>query len=103
MIERVHRNFFSHSSVNGTDVRNIIALEQQKILSGCKVLFSRIFPMGETNPHEHLLWQTCEKFGAICTNQIDEDITHVVSTSLGTEKVFLFYMHINLYSLFFDC
>lgn len=99
MLERVHRNFFSRSSINGIDVRNILASEQQKILSGCKILFSRIFPIGETNPHQHPLWQTCEKFGAICTNQIDEDITHVVANSLGTEKVFLFYIHFNSYSL----
>ncbi|ERM98721.1 hypothetical protein AMTR_s00344p00015180 [Amborella trichopoda] len=28
-----------------------------------------------------------EKFGAICTNQIDDEVTHVVAISLGTDKV----------------
>ncbi|KAJ6844115.1 RNA polymerase II C-terminal domain phosphatase-like 3 isoform X1 [Iris pallida] len=51
------------------------------------ILFSRVFPVGEANPHLHPLWQTAEQFGAKCTNQIDEQVTHVVANSLGTDKV----------------
>lgn len=69
------------------DVRNILAAEQQKILAGCRIVFSRIFPVGEANPQLHPLWQTAEQFGATCTNQIDEQVTHVVANSLGTDKV----------------
>ncbi|ERN16583.1 hypothetical protein AMTR_s00031p00210270 [Amborella trichopoda] len=58
-----------------------------KILKGCKVVFSRIFHVGFTNHHLHPLWQTAEKFGAICSNQIDDEVTHVVAISLGTDKV----------------
>ena len=71
------------------DVRNILAMEQQKILSGCRIVFSRVFPVGEANPHLHPLWQTAEEFGAVCTNQIDEHVTHVVANSLGTDKVLM--------------
>lgn len=46
-----------------------------------------MFPVGEANPHLHPLWQTAEQFGAVCTNQIDEHVTHVVANSLGTDKV----------------
>ncbi|KAJ3671817.1 hypothetical protein LUZ60_007896 [Juncus effusus] len=87
VIERIHTNFFSHKNLNEPDVRNILAGEQKKILSGCKIVFSRIFPVGEVNPHMHPLWQTAEQFGAVCTNQIDESVTHVVAHSLGTDKV----------------
>ncbi|XP_074589475.1 RNA polymerase II C-terminal domain phosphatase-like 3 isoform X1 [Curcuma longa] len=87
VIERIHQNFFSHNSLKDVDIRNILAAEQRKILAGCRIVFSRIFPVGEANPHMHPLWQTAEQFGAVCTNQIDEQVTHVVANSLGTDKV----------------
>ncbi|XP_042476530.1 RNA polymerase II C-terminal domain phosphatase-like 3 isoform X2 [Macadamia integrifolia] len=87
VIERIHQDFFLHPSLNEADVRNILAAEQRKILTGCRIVFSRIFPVGEANPHLHPLWQTAEQFGAVCTNQIDEQVTHVVANSLGTDKV----------------
>ncbi|GFS33066.1 C-terminal domain phosphatase-like 3 [Actinidia rufa] len=87
VIERIHQNFFSHPSLDEADVRNILASEQRKILAGCRIVFSRVFPVGEANPHLHPLWQTTEQFGAVCTNQIDEQVTHVVANSLGTDKV----------------
>ncbi|XVE50040.1 hypothetical protein DITRI_Ditri01bG0130000 [Diplodiscus trichospermus] len=87
VIERIHQNFFSHQNLDDVDVRNILASEQRKILSGCRIVFSRVFPVGEVNPHLHPLWQTAEQFGAVCTNQIDEHVTHVVANSLGTDKV----------------
>ncbi|KAJ8634054.1 hypothetical protein MRB53_027390 [Persea americana] len=87
VIERIHQDFFSHRSLNEVDVRNILAAEQRKILSNCRIVFSRVFPVGEANPHLHPLWQTAQQFGAVCTNQIDEQVTHVVANSLGTDKV----------------
>lgn len=87
VIQRIHQNFFAHRSIDEADVRNILATEQQKILAGCRIVFSRVFPVGEANPHLHPLWQTAEQFGAVCTSQIDEKVTHVVANSLGTDKV----------------
>ncbi|CAN4115661.1 unnamed protein product [Withania somnifera] len=87
VIQRIHQNFFAHQSIDEADVRNILATEQQKILAGCRIVFSRVFPVGEANPHLHPLWQTAEQFGAACTSQIDEQVTHVVANSLGTDKV----------------
>lgn len=90
VIENIHQNFFSEKSLDDADVRNILASEQRKILGGCRIVFSRVFPVGEASPHLHPLWQTAEQFGAVCTNQIDEQVTHVVANSLGTDKVLLF-------------
>ncbi|GMY26624.1 RNA polymerase II C-terminal domain phosphatase-like 3 isoform X3 [Fagus crenata] len=87
VIEKIHQLFFSHQSLDEADVRTILANEQRKILGGCRIVFSRVFPVGEANPHLHPLWQTAEQFGAVCTNQIDEQVTHVVANSLGTDKV----------------
>lgn len=87
VIGRIHQNFFSHPNLNDADVRSILASEQRRILVGCRIVFSRIFPVGEANPHMHPLWQSAEQFGAVCTNQIDDRVTHVVANSLGTDKV----------------
>ncbi|KAE9615698.1 hypothetical protein Lal_00017575 [Lupinus albus] len=87
VIERIHQNFFASQSLEEVDVRNILASEQRKILAGCRIVFSRVFPVGETNPHLHPLWQIAEQFGAVCTNHIDDQVTHVVANSLGTDKV----------------
>lgn len=48
-----------------------------------------MFPVTEVNPHLHPLWQTAEQFGAVCTTQIDDHVTHVVANSPGTDKVTL--------------
>jgi RNA polymerase II C-terminal domain phosphatase-like 3/4 len=68
-------------------VRSILASEQQRILAGCRIVFSRIFPVGDASPHLHPLWQTAEQFGAVCTNLVDDWVTHVVANSPGTDKV----------------
>lgn len=69
------------------DVRTILAAEQRRVLAGCCVLFSRIFPVGEAAPHMHPLWRMAEQFGAACCLNINEKVTHVVAISLGTDKV----------------
>ncbi|ERM95434.1 hypothetical protein AMTR_s00008p00248660 [Amborella trichopoda] len=86
-IEKIHQSFFSNRSLNEVDVRDIPVSEKENILKGCKVAFSRVFHVGLTNPHLHPLWQSAEQFGAICTYQIDDDVTHVVAVSLETDKV----------------
>ncbi|CAN8315958.1 unnamed protein product [Cochlearia groenlandica] len=87
VIENIHTSFFSHTSVDEADVRSLLASEQRKILAGCKIVFSRIIPVAETKPHLYPLWQTAERFGAVCTTQVDDNVTHVVTNSLGTDKV----------------
>lgn len=71
------------------DARSILAAEKRKILAGCRVVFSRIFPVGEVNPQLHPLWQLAEQFGAVCSGQVDDQVTHVVACSPGTDKVAL--------------
>ncbi|KAG6405712.1 hypothetical protein SASPL_133304 [Salvia splendens] len=87
VIEKIHGAFFARDSLEEGDVRSILACEQRKILAGCRIVFSRMFPVGEKNPQMHPLWQMAEQFGAVCTKQIDEQVTHVVANSLGTNKV----------------
>ncbi|KAH9329269.1 hypothetical protein KI387_001377 [Taxus chinensis] len=87
VIEKIHHTFFSSKLLHEVDVRDFLAAEQRKILMGCKVVFSRVFPVGEAQPHLHPLWQIAEQFGAVCKTQIDDEVTHVVALSPGTDKV----------------
>ncbi|KAL2329689.1 hypothetical protein Fmac_017270 [Flemingia macrophylla] len=87
VIERIHQIFFASQSLEEMDVRNILASEQRKILAGCRIVFSRVFPTSFQNPHLHPLWQTAEQFGAVCTTNLDEQVTHVVAHCPGTDKV----------------
>lgn len=89
VIDRIHKNFFSNKRLREVDVRAILAAEQRRVLDGCRVLFSRIFPVGEANPHLHPLWRLAEQFGASCCLHINDKVTHVVAISLGTDKVSL--------------
>lgn len=89
VIDRIHRNFFANKRLREVDVRLILAAEQRRVLAGCHVLFSRIFPVGEVNPHLHPLWRMAEQFGASCCLHINDKVTHVVAISLGTDKVSL--------------
>lgn len=87
VIEKIHYSFFSNPRLHEVDVRDILAKEQRRVLAGCKLVFSRVFPQGEIQPHLHPLWQLAEQFGAVCSIGIDDGVTHVVAISLGTEKV----------------
>jgi hypothetical protein len=57
----------------------------QQVLEGVCILFSRVIPL-EQPPETHPLWCLAESFGASCTAQMQESITHVVTNTNGTEK-----------------
>ncbi|KAH7436335.1 hypothetical protein KP509_05G014800 [Ceratopteris richardii] len=87
VIEKIHQSFFSNELLDEVDVRNVLMREKRNILAGCKILFSRVFPQDEAQPHLHPLWDLAEQFGATCTTTVDDDVTHVVALSRGTDKV----------------
>ena len=57
-----------------------------QVLAGVKIMFSRIIPL-EQQPDTHPLWKLAVRFGATCTSQVSDDVTHVVANVSGTEKV----------------
>jgi hypothetical protein len=67
-----------HSQV----VRSIRA----KVLAGCSIVFSRVFPTGLQNPEFHPLWQLAVELGARCKTACDRSTTHVVALDRGTDK-----------------
>lgn len=87
VIEKIHYSFFSNPRLHEVDVRDILAAEQRRVLAGCKIIFSRVFPQGESQPQLHPIWQMAEQFGAVCTGAVHDEVTHVVAISLGTDKV----------------
>ena len=86
MLKEIHQEYFSHENPGQNDVREILKQKKKKVLVGCKICFSRVFPKGEEKPEHHPLWKVAEEFGAICTRFLDDTVSHVVTTSAGTEK-----------------
>lgn len=57
-----------------------------QVLAGVRILFSRVIPL-EQKPESHALWRLALSFGAVCVTQMDAGITHVITNTVGTEKV----------------
>ena len=64
----------------------IIQSIRSRVLAGCKLIFSRIFPTSLASPQTHQCWRLAETLGAICTTSLDSSVTHVVALDKGTEK-----------------
>lgn len=58
---------------------------RKKVLKGCKIVFSRVFPT-HFQAENHHLWKMAEQLGAICATELDPSVTHVVSLDIGTGK-----------------
>ena len=57
-----------------------------QVLKGTKVLFSRLWHVGEKS-EEQPLWILAKQLGAECTAKLDDSVTHVVTDTKLTEKV----------------
>ena len=86
VLREIHKEYFASGHPEHMDVREILRRRKKRVLLGCKICFSRVFPQGETNPENHPLWRLAEEFGAECTRTLDDAVTHLVTTSEGTEK-----------------
>ena len=63
----------------------VLKTVRKDVLKECKIVFSRVFPT-KFPAENHQLWKMAEQLGAICSNEVDPSVTHVVSTDPGTEK-----------------
>lgn len=63
-------------------------LVQVQVLRGVVIMFSRIIPLDEV-PSQHALWLRAEAFGARCTAQTDDAVTHLVTNTQHTLKVLI--------------
>ena len=58
-----------------------------QVLAGVHIMFSRVIPLQEGRPEQHPMWRKAIKFGATCTTQPSDTVTHVAAYVNGTEKV----------------
>ncbi|XP_029129573.1 RNA polymerase II C-terminal domain phosphatase-like 4 isoform X1 [Cajanus cajan] len=83
VLKQVHCIFFDkhQEDLVDRDVRQVLSSVRSEVLSGCVIVFSRIF-------HGALpsLQKMAEQMGATCLTEINSSVTHVVGTDAGTEK-----------------
>ncbi|XP_052109251.1 RNA polymerase II C-terminal domain phosphatase-like 4 [Arachis duranensis] len=82
VLKQIHYKFFYElEDIAERDVRQVLKSLRREVLSGCVIVFSRIF-------HGALpsLWKMAEQLGATCLTELDPSVTHVVATDAGTEK-----------------
>jgi len=63
----------------------VLSYLRHKVLEGTRVIFSRLWK-NDVKPHEHPLWKLATGLGAHCTTQLDEDVTHLITDTMATEK-----------------
>uniref|UniRef100_A0A0D9WG44 protein-serine/threonine phosphatase n=1 Tax=Leersia perrieri TaxID=77586 RepID=A0A0D9WG44_9ORYZ len=88
VLRRIHRIFFDSAVQNplsSRDVRQVIKRVRREVLEGCKLVFTRVFPLHH-RPQDQMLWKMAEQLGAVCCTDVDYTVTHVIALDLGTEK-----------------
>lgn len=86
ILKAVHAEYFSRPDPEASDVRELLKRKKRDVLIGCKLCFSRVIPKAEEKQERHPIWRLAEEFGAVCTRFLDSSVTHLVTTSEGTEK-----------------
>lgn len=75
-----------HLEISGFENRRCTSNLLLQVLADVHIMFSRIIPLQE-DPERHPFWRKAVKFGATCTTQPSNDVTHVIAYVSGTEKV----------------
>ncbi|XP_038710166.1 RNA polymerase II C-terminal domain phosphatase-like 4 isoform X2 [Tripterygium wilfordii] len=88
VLRQIHNLFFDElgDTVDDRDVRQVLKTVRKEVLKNCKLVFSRVFPTTMFQAEKHQLWKMAEQLGASCSTELDQTVTHVVSTDAGTEK-----------------
>ena len=88
VLKRVHQMFYDpdlRTEFSSRDVRQVLKHIRQEILQGCKIVFSRVFPL-KAHADDQPIWKMAQQLGAVCSIEVDASVTHVVSTDKNTEK-----------------
>jgi len=87
VLRDVHTAFYvEFLTHNKADVKEMLRRRKKRVLQGVHLTFSHIFPCNE-KPQQQYIWNLAEQFGAICYEQFEEHITHVIAGDVRTEKV----------------
>jgi RNA polymerase II subunit A-like phosphatase len=68
------------------DVKKVMPLMKQRILTGVKIVFSGVLPLG-TDVQNADISTWAKSFGASIADKIARDVTHVIAVRPGTAKV----------------
>ncbi|TPX69931.1 hypothetical protein SpCBS45565_g02023 [Spizellomyces sp. 'palustris'] len=76
----VHKMFYDVQDKEHAvpDVRKIMSQAKSEVLQGVKVVFSLVFPTN-VDPSTQDLWLGAEHFGAKCSLELTDDVTHVIT------------------------
>ncbi|TPX58432.1 hypothetical protein PhCBS80983_g03118 [Powellomyces hirtus] len=89
ILRNVHHTFYAEKAASGPappDVGEIMARQKKDVLRGVKIVFSGVIP-SNLNPAQQDIWIGAEQFGAKCSVDLSDDVTHVVTVKqIGTNR-----------------
>ncbi|KAF9155976.1 Carboxy-terminal domain (CTD) phosphatase [Actinomortierella ambigua] len=68
------------------DVKDIIGDMRRTVLQNCHIVFSSVIPLGQEQ-HRAEIWRQATSFGARCSTDLHNGVTHLVAAKAGTAKV----------------
>lgn len=68
------------------DVKKVMPAMKMKVLSGVRIVFSGVLPLG-TDIQNADISTWAKTFGAVITDKVTRDVTHVIAARPGTAKV----------------
>lgn len=90
ILKRIHREFYDQydkmESGEIPDLKKVIPLVRSNVLKGCKLVFSGLVPT-HIKLEQSKAYQVARSLGAIVTQDIEDDTTHLVAVRPGTAKV----------------
>lgn len=103
ILKRVHYEFYKIYDLNNNnnnnnnsdrvskqssaDCKTILKKMRRNTLSDCKIVFSGVIPVNNTEPQKVKEWKLAESLGATCQLDITDSTTHVIAKNSGTSKV----------------
>ncbi|KAJ8925838.1 hypothetical protein NQ315_009690 [Exocentrus adspersus] len=90
ILKRIHKEFYEEYDVlesgETPDLKKVIPLVRNQVLSGCKLAFSGLVPIDE-KLKKSKAYQVARGLGATVTQDLEDDTTHLVAVRPRTAKV----------------
>lgn len=90
ILKRIHKEFYDQydkmESGEIPDLKKVIPLVRSNVLKGCKLVFSGLVPT-HIKLEQSKAYQVARSLGAIVTQDLEDDSTHLVAVRPGTAKV----------------
>lgn len=90
ILKRIHQHFYEKydgmESGEVPDLKKVIPKVRSQVLKNCKMVFSGLVPTRTRLEHSKA-YQVARSLGAIVTQDLDEETTHLVAVRPGTVKV----------------